>query len=467
MSWRQHHGATPAPLESSDDRDLKFKPGMTGAEQKARAKELRKYAEQRGQLRELEREKKKEEKRPAAAAAAAAVAATSGEVSTAAASPSPSPRRNASGSSMPTEERPVCSFFLEGKCVRGTRCKFRHEAPTATSDSAEHERAKGDALDVVQVLSADLWLHVLAGLDISSLCSVSLCCASLAAIASSEELWAQMHLKTFGEEYTGTAAEGGGGGGGGSSSSGNLHSPRLACCRSEVELRSWAKASCEAPVDLQLSPMSAVAVAGNLGVSTHEAKMLRLWEARSGRRLACKTLKHSPLSLHAQMIGERRSSYDSSGTGAMAVVGDAAGALHVIDLDDELDAATQRRPFTPRATLHTVPSRLEDVDRTSPFWTTALCSAVVLCWSGSPEDEQGEGRDNGGGGGIDGGEGGGGEVGGGDGDAHGGDEERGGEGREAGLAVCVASAYRDGTVALSRLASGASGARQLVWQGTL
>jgi len=62
-SWKSHHGhlGNVAPLED-DAKDLSWKPGGSGADAKARAKELRKYAEQRGMLREIEREKTKEKK---------------------------------------------------------------------------------------------------------------------------------------------------------------------------------------------------------------------------------------------------------------------------------------------------------------------------------------------------------------------------------------------------------------------
>ena len=109
MSWRQHHGhaTTPAPLEEgvASGADLKWKAGGSGADNKERAKQLRKYAEQRGQLREAEREKKEAEKKAKEEATRLASSSDAAET----------PR-----------ERPICTFFLAGKCSKGDKCKFKH-----------------------------------------------------------------------------------------------------------------------------------------------------------------------------------------------------------------------------------------------------------------------------------------------------------------------------------------------------
>ena len=305
MSWRQHHGhaTTPAPLDA-DERDLKFKPGMTGAEQKVRAKELRKVAEQRGMLREVEREKKKEMMKEAANIV-------------------PEPEVTAT----PPPPQRICTFFLQGKCARGARCKFRHESPTAEPSEGE-EAQMASRIEVVDHLSADLWLLVISRLSVAGVCSVARSCKALATVVSAPRLWDDLHARTFGEGGSvcgdgevvgdgvgkgGRADEGDGGGDGSSRGGGSgpaesssaagrvASSARLECCRSESTLRGWARAAFEVPAELPLAQPSFVAICGGVGVSTHggsEGKCVRLWEVRSGRRLGLKTLKvrggHAP-----------------------------------------------------------------------------------------------------------------------------------------------------------------------------
>ena len=470
MSWRQHHGgATPAPLDGAQEKDLKFKPGMSGAEQKARAKELRKYAELRGQLRELQREKKREEQRLQQEAAV------------------PSPRAEANKQVALGDDRPVCSFFLVGKCTRGARCKFSHTWPDEDAGpeggTAAADMPSMAALDVVDQLSADLWLQVLGSLGVASVCSVACCCSALAAVAATPALWMRLHAKTFGEEAADEAHRAGG--------ADALSGARLACCRSEAALGSWARVVHETPAELPVAQASAVALVDKLGVSTSlEGRMLRLWEARSGRRLSCRSLKAPPLALHAAAIGARPSAYDSAGRRPVAVVGDASGALHVLELEEELEGPAQRRPFTPRVTTASGPMMPWALG-----WRIAMCAALV--WK--PLGGRGGGRSGRGAGG---GAGDGANDAGGeddtdwhqdhddDDDADDADEEddEGNEeeedddepSQEAGTTegraadddlqsatIGVVSAYRDGALVLSRFAPDVTTAARCEWYGSL
>ena len=473
MSWRQHHGASPAPVEQ-EVTDLRFKPGMSGAEVKARAKELRKYAEQRGIMKEAERQKKREAAREQSTPRRPAADGSSPR--------QPTPRTpEAAGDGDADDERPVCSFFLQGKCGRGARCRFRHALPDAAPDA---DAARATAPDVVLMLSADLWLLVLVRLPVSAVCSFARCCTTLATVAATPALWAELRVATFGVSADeGVPSGGGAAGDNGAACDGSAArddgashdggaADRRVCCRSEAALLGWCGAAAAAPTELPLAQMSGVAVSGLLGVSTHEMRFLRLWEARTGRRLGCRTLKHAPLAIDAATVGERRSAYDAEGTQPLAVVGDAHGALHVVHLDDELDAPTQRRPFVPRAVAPVVPGDgPHATERGAPSWQGAMCAVLALPWTGGGEG--GDGGDGGdGGGGGDGGDGD-------DDDDHGDDDaqEEGAESDEgagtltgdassARAAVRVVSAHRDGAVVMSVFGPNAA-APQVAWSGTL
>ena len=389
MSWRQHHGHahTPAPLEESPAVP-KWKPGEGGAASKARAKEARKYAEQRGMMREVEREKRKEQKEE-------------------------EKKQQTQAETPQDAEKPICKFFQEGTCARGARCKFRHVLqgePVAAVAAAP-------AADVDTVLSQDAWLQVLSKLPIAGVCSVSRCCVSLAAIASTPSLWVELRNRTFGDEQEPSAQDASGGVGGAAPSA------RLECCHSESALRAYARAAHDAPTELPLSETCAIAIAGKLGVSAHASKMIRLWEVRSGRRLGCRTLKHSIVALDAATVGERANAYDPSGTRAYAVAGDSNGALHVLDLEEELDAPSQRRPFTPNVDAHAPMCSVLMLSRGGGGTAAGAATGSAAAAGG------GEGDDD-------------------DDAAEGGEEDDEGD-DGGGVGFHVASAYRDGTVCLA------------------
>jgi hypothetical protein len=483
-SWKSHHGhaGNVAPLED-DAKDLSWKPGGSGADAKARAKELRKYAEQRGMLREIEREKTKEKKTQASPRASeTAAVATARMAEHEAEMLEQKKKRDAKDakavafqrrveeaveqdgtpfvddgrSDSASEERPICSFFAQGKCARGARCKFRHEAPAEVKVSLP---ASATAVGVLDEMPSDAWLHVLPYLSIAGICSVACTSTSLAAIAATPSLWIETRLRTFGGTLAGEGADGArGAAGAGNRSAGHEgrdegRAARLECCRSEGALLGWARAADEAPTEILLpGVMTSVALAGRLAMSTHEGgkegSMVRLWEVRNGRKLACRTLKHPPSCCDAAMLSQRGSQYVRR---ACAVVGDVAGQLLVLDLEVELDDPSQRRPFTPRATI----SGAEAVSS-----CTMACALVLPAATrggaaggaagGADEDDEEEDEEE--------------------------DEEDGEDGEDgedaaerlgsvgAAPPLRVASAYRDGIVALTSFASSTP---EVAWHGSL
>ena len=178
MSWRQHHGHahTPAPLDSEKP-DLSYKPGMSGASAKERAKELRKYAEQRGMVKEAKRKEKELE-----------VARQKQEMAAS----------SASADTQKEKERPICSFFLQGKCNKGSKCKFQHVAPAAETTAAQDGPAAD--LDLVAKLPADMWLQIFSRLTVASVCSMARSCTALAACADNPEVWEEKRRQVFGSE---------------------------------------------------------------------------------------------------------------------------------------------------------------------------------------------------------------------------------------------------------------------------
>ena len=346
MAWRQEHGKPghAAPLDG--DKDLTWKPGGGGQAAKERAKELRKYAEQRALQKEAAREERKAEKEAAAKEAASASSAASA---------------SAEG------ERPICKFFELGKCNKGAKCKFRHEVAAAAPEDGDAGDA-AEAFDVIAKMPADAWLHIISRLGVAGACSMAACCSALAAVVATKGVWEEKRDQLFG---------GGGGDTGAASSSSEAPTARHECCVSEASLRGWARAAVEPAAELALGEMTSASIVGGLGFSTHEGKMLRLWEARSGRRLGAKALKDAPLCCDVGVVGARKTEYDASGTRTVAAVGDVEGRVHLLDLEEPLDGKEQRGPFGPRGTFGAVPPMQK------------MCSVVVLQGSGRAGADRG------------------------------------------------------------------------------
>ena len=114
-----------APLDG--EKDLSWKPGRGGQAAKERAKEMRKYAEQRALQKESEREARRSEKAAAERQLKEIKAAvTSLDISA-------------------EDVRPICRFFELGKCNKGAKCKFRHEAAAAAPEGGADAPAPGRA----------------------------------------------------------------------------------------------------------------------------------------------------------------------------------------------------------------------------------------------------------------------------------------------------------------------------------
>ena len=118
---------------------------------------------------------------------------------------------------------------------------------------------------------------------------------------------------------------------------------RSRCCESEASLRRWQNLTFEAPCKSPLPGMTAAALlGGDLGLSIHEQDlgrrtMTRVWDAVTGRRLLS----------HAMPRGSPALTCCAGAGGRHALVGDERGFVHHFDLDDEaMDSG-----FVPRQSL--------------------------------------------------------------------------------------------------------------------
>ena len=128
-----------------------------------------------------------------------------------------------------------------------------------------------------------------------------------AAVAAQAAAMAQLHVELFGAPGSPHALDLGGVASG---------SEIERVYQSELQLDEWRRAAADTPKTLALPNMTALALFGSYGVSTHAGCLVRLWDAASGRRLAAHQLKSELTACTA------------SGEG-IVVVGDAVGALHV------------------------------------------------------------------------------------------------------------------------------------------
>lgn len=225
---------------------------MTRAEAKARAKEMRKAIEQRGERREYTRHLKEQGGRSSSANADAKESAAEAQASA---------------------------------------------PPSVAADAGVGADSDATIFDTLPTpptveLPPELWMTVLKACDdVRSLCVLGATCHALAELASkdSEDLWEALHASVFGGADAAVAATLAGG-------------ARRRCVDSEAALGEWREAlvgsaagsaADTAPAELPLPGMTACCLAGEVGVSTHEGRLTRLWEAASGRRLGCTSTRRT------------------------------------------------------------------------------------------------------------------------------------------------------------------------------
>ena len=139
---------------------------------------------------------------------------------------------------------------------------------------------------------------------------------------------------------------------------------------SEAELDGWRRAG--RPTELALPGMTSVSIGldGGLGVSTHEGRMTRLWEAKSGRRLAC----------HQHKSKATLTCCDASGN--LAAVGDSAGMIHVFDMshDDDGFAPTHTFNANPDAEFNALYSVAILPESERPTLMACYADGLVRIW---------------------------------------------------------------------------------------
>ena len=307
---------------SSGEPSLKWRPNdpdddtPRGKAAKARAKELRKAAEQRREKRGEKRQERqeKQQKRP---------------------------------QSMPL--RPVdLSSTPSG-------LESTHAEPQPSPRVGSDTSGSTPVADLFNKLPTEVWLKLLHLLGATDLCACACVCSGLDSLIAADDVWLDLHERVFNQRPDGevqpqrspappssptpppplpetrstpptsplpptlpmppappTAASAG-------AFRARLTSFRLRLRESEKALDEWRFAA--QPSQLVLPGMTSVCLAGGLGVSTHDGGLLRLWEADSGRRLACsRRLKHAATCCHASEDG-------------MVLLGDAAGLVYCFRAD--------------------------------------------------------------------------------------------------------------------------------------
>ena len=237
-----------------------------GAAAKARAKEQRKEVERRSEKKEQRRKEQQQQQAASPDDGDAPTAARAGQQ-----------QANAA----PTSSA-VCNFFLAGKCNKGDKCRFLHavvETVPATAPSEADVDGEGvaPALKGYDALDEHTWQEVLMRLDDGrSLLAAASTCRELAAAAAADAVWAPLHRALFRGVGGADCEEGEPDGEHGDETydeayGGNGYTTRERVTQSEAALGLWRAAAGPArpPLPLALPGMTAVAMSGGLGVSTH------------------------------------------------------------------------------------------------------------------------------------------------------------------------------------------------------
>ena len=237
-----------------------------GAAAKARAKEQRKEVERRSEKKEQRRKEQQQQQQQAAADDhGAATAARAGPQ-----------QANAN----PTSSA-VCSFFLAGKCNKGDRCRFLHAVVEPATAPLEEAAVDGDGgapvLKGYDALDEHTWQEVLMRIDDGrSLLAAASTCRELSAASAADAVWAPLHGALFRGAGGADCEDGEPDGEHGDEAhdeayGGSGYTMRERVTRSEAALGLWRTAAGPArpPLPLALPGMTAVAMSGGLGVSTH------------------------------------------------------------------------------------------------------------------------------------------------------------------------------------------------------
>ena len=159
----------------------------------------------------------------------------------------------------------------------------------AGAGAAAAQESEGGARGY-DMLDDGLWCEVLHHLDGRNLASATCACAEFAAAAESYHLWTELQNELLSDKtvaYWERAY----------SERASGHSGRSRVCLSEATLLGWRQlgrgampepgaATPSAPRPLPLPGMTCLALLGEVGVSLHAGRLARLWDARTGRRLA-------------------------------------------------------------------------------------------------------------------------------------------------------------------------------------
>ena len=241
-----------------------------GAAAKARAKEQRKEVERRSEKKEQRRKEQQQQQQQQQQQAAAD---DHGAATAARAGPQ---QANAN----PTSSA-VCSFFLAGKCNKGDRCRFLHAVVEPATAPLEDATVDGDGgapvLKGYDALDEHTWQEVLMRIDDGrSLLAAASTCRELSAASAADAVWAPLHGALFRGAGGADCEDGEPDGEHGDEAhdeayGGSGYTMRERVTRSEAALGLWRTAAGPArpPLPLALPGMTAVAMSGGLGVSTH------------------------------------------------------------------------------------------------------------------------------------------------------------------------------------------------------
>ena len=303
-------------------KDLKWRPGLSGHEAKLRAKQLREASVKRS----LEKKVQQEAQRQASK----------------------------------QEDTPAGATSSSGEPLVDV-------SDTQNNSAAHDEEGDADAaaaVEALETLPADMWIDIMESgwLDALTICALGCSCSELAELVKRPELWDILQRRTFGPPETLAELPG--------FIHWRAHEARKRCVSSEAELDGWRRAG--RPTELALPGMTSVSIGldGGLGVSTHEGRMTRLWEAKSGRRLAC----------HQHKSKATLTCCDASGN--LAAVGDSAGMIHVFDMshDDDGFAPTHTFNANPDAEFNALYSVAILPESERPTLMACYADGLVRIW---------------------------------------------------------------------------------------